>query len=82
MNQLLHRKRDASFFAHRPEVIAFGAEILKPDPDRVERVLHHIGRPIVENLHAAELHAPILHIDPAIGYDVTEGFHAGCVGDL
>ena len=38
------------------------------------RVLHQIGRPVVEDLNAAQLHIRILYVDPAVGHDVPQRF--------
>ena len=62
------------FLRSRPERITFVAEVLQPDPDRVLRILDQIGRPVVENLDATQLHVRVLNVDPAVGHDVPQRF--------
>ena len=58
---------------HIPVFVALVAEIFQTDPYGVFKILHHIGRPVIEYLESAELDLALLNIYPAVGNDIAHG---------
>ena len=73
LNQLGDSEFHPFFLAHVPILVAFGTEIFQSNPDGMIRIFYQIGRPVIENLDAPQLHAHILHVDPAVGNDISQG---------
>ncbi len=48
-----------------PQLIGIVTEVFQADPDFV-RVAHHVGAPVVEDLHPAHQHIGLLNVDPVV----------------
>ena len=81
-HELGRREAHAILVAHVPEVVTLVAEVLKPDPDSLRGPSDHVGRPVVEDLDASELHAGILDVNPVVRDDVAEGANVRLVFEL
>ena len=79
--QLAHRHVDELPVVHLPKGVTFGTEVFESYPHGILIVLDQIGRPVVEDLQAADAHVALLNVDPGVGYAVGKGLDAGLIVD-
>ena len=77
-----YRHFDEFVPGHLPQVVAFGAEIFEADPHGVFVIFHHVGRPVVEYLEAADADVAFLYVDPCVGHSAGVGAQFGLVDYL